>query len=186
MAYRADGTRQAWDDGTCRPFGPDIVATLLAGVGPVADEAERTRITRFNATVVNHLFLLWFDTRSGIADTGPYPLPDGRVLLVREFTKLAQSDFCLVGRGRGLPYRNLTAALVLDGVEMRATDFGTLQDHPRGLPRAPGGVRPVHHRHRRRLAAAGGPRRARRSGDDDPHGAGPPLPGHRRHDRATR
>ena len=129
-AYRADGTRQAWDDGTCRPFGADVVATLLAGVVPVTDEVERTRITRFNATVVNHLFLMWFDTRSGIADTGPYPLPDGRVLLVREFTKLARSDFPWSGVAAELPYRSLTAALVLDGVEMRATDFGSCKTTP--------------------------------------------------------
>ena len=129
-AYRGDGTRQAWDDGTCRTFGADVVDTLLAGVVPVTDEAERTRITRFNATVVNHLFLMWFDTRSGIADTGPYPLPDGRVLLVREFTKLAQSDFAWSGVAAELPYRTLTAALVLDGVEMLATDFGSCTTTP--------------------------------------------------------
>ncbi len=129
-AYRADGTRQVWDDGRCRPFDREVIERLLAGVVPVADEAERTRLTRFNATVVNHLFLMWFDTRSGIADTGPYALPDGRVLLVREFTKLAQSDFSWSGVAAELPYRSLTAALVLDGVEIQATDFGSCKTTP--------------------------------------------------------
>ena len=129
-AYRADGTLQAWDDGKCRPFGADVIDALLAGVVPIGDEAERARLTRFNATVVNHLFLMWFDTRSGIADTGPYPLPDGRVLLVREFTKLAQSDFAWSGVAAELPYRSLTAALVLDGVGMQATDFGSCKTTP--------------------------------------------------------
>ena len=130
LAYRGDGHRQAWDTGTCRPFGEDVRATLLDGVVPVTDPDERQRLTRFNATLVNHLFLLWFDTRSGIADTGPYPLPDGRVLLVREFTKLAQSDFWWSGVAADIPYRTLTAALVLDGVEIQATDFGSSNTTP--------------------------------------------------------
>ena len=130
LAYRGDGTRQAWDDGTCRPFGAEVVDALMAGVVPVTDEAERARLIRFNATVVNHLFLMWFDTRSGIADTGPYPLGGGRTLLVREFTKLARSDFPWSEVAAGLPYRSLTAALVLEGVEMRATDFGSCNTTP--------------------------------------------------------
>jgi len=129
-AYRGDGHRQAWDTGTCRPFGDDVLATLLAGVVPVEDPDERLRLSRFNATLVNHLFLLWFDTRSGIADTGPYPLPDGRVLLVREFTKLAQSDFWWSTVAADIPYRSLTAALVLDGVDVQATDFGSSNTTP--------------------------------------------------------
>jgi hypothetical protein len=130
LAYRGDGTRQAWDSGICRPFGDEVLTTLLAGVVPVTDPDERLRLTRFNATLVNHLFLLWFDTRSGIADTGPYPLPDGRVLLVREFTKLAESDFSWSGVAADIPYRSLTAALVLDGVEIQATDFGSSNTTP--------------------------------------------------------
>jgi hypothetical protein len=130
LAYRGDGTRQAWDSGICRPFGDDVLATLMAGVVPVTDPDERLRLTRFNATLVNHLFLLWFDTRSGIADTGPYPLPDGRVLLVREFTKLAESDFSWSGVAADIPYRSLTAALVLDDVAVQATDFGSTNTTP--------------------------------------------------------
>jgi hypothetical protein len=130
LAYRGDGTLQAWDTGSCRPFGDDVMATLLAGVVEVADPGERLRLSRFNATLVNHLFLLWFDTRSGIADTGPYPLPEGRVLLVREFTKLAQSDFWWSGVAADIPYRTLTAVLVLDGVDVEATDFGSSNTTP--------------------------------------------------------
>ncbi|MEI7593607.1 MAG: hypothetical protein WCK41_10345 [Actinomycetes bacterium] len=129
-AYRGDGTLQAWDTGSCRPFGDDVIKSLLAGVTPVSDPDERLRVTRFNATLINHLFLLWFDTRSGIADTGPYPLPDGRVLLVREFTKLAESDFWWSGVAADIPYRSLTAAMVLDDVEIQATDFGSINTTP--------------------------------------------------------
>ncbi len=34
LAYRADGTRQAWDDGACRPFGADVIADVAGGRGP--------------------------------------------------------------------------------------------------------------------------------------------------------
>ena len=67
--------------------------TAGAGAAPVTDDQERARIKRFNATVVNYLFLLYFDTRVGTADAGPYPLPGGRTLLVRDFHQLGPSDF---------------------------------------------------------------------------------------------
>jgi hypothetical protein len=130
LAYRGDGTRQAWDTSTCRPYGPDIVESLLAGVTAVDDPDQRRQLSRLNATLVNHLFLMWFDTRAGIADTGPYELGDGRVLLVRDFAKLARSDFWWSDVAADVPYERLTAALVLDGVQVQATDFGSCNTTP--------------------------------------------------------
>ena len=51
------------------------------------------RRRRLNALLTSYLFLLWFDTRSGYQDTGPYPLDDGRVLLLRAFNRLGVSHF---------------------------------------------------------------------------------------------
>jgi hypothetical protein len=128
--FRADGTRQAADaDGVVRPYDDDIIETLLAGVEPVAGEA-RDRIRRFNATLVNDLFLLYFDTRVGSGDTGPYALPDGRTLLVRDFYRMSETDYWWSDVARDVPYQNLTAALVLDDVELRITDFGTANTTP--------------------------------------------------------
>ncbi|MEY2453617.1 MAG: hypothetical protein QOD92_3191 [Acidimicrobiaceae bacterium] len=132
-AYRGnDGTRQAWDTGTATPYDDVIVADLLAGATAVGDPEERTRIKRFNATLVNHLFLMYFDTRAGYGDTGPYAVP-GRPtqrLLVRDFYRLSKSDFSWSDVAAGVPYRNLTAALVLDNVEFTVTDFGTSNHQP--------------------------------------------------------
>ena len=92
--YRGDGEAFAWDAGfVLRPYGDDVLDVLVAGTSPVDHAADRVRIKRFNATVINYLFLLYFDTRVGTGDTGPYPLPDGRVLLVRDFYRLGESDF---------------------------------------------------------------------------------------------
>ncbi len=131
LAYRhGDGTRQAWDAGdVVRPFGADVLGELLAGVAPVDDDTRRV-IKRLNATIVNYLFLSWFDTRVGTADSGPYPLPDGRTLLVREWHRLADSDFWWTGPAAGVPYRELTAALVLEGVDVKVTDFGSAFTEP--------------------------------------------------------
>jgi hypothetical protein len=128
--FRGDGTRQAWDTGTVAIYDEAIVEQLRAGVTPVGDD-DRLRITRFNATLIAYLFLLYFDTRVGAGDSGPYPLPDGRVLLARDYYQLAESDFWWTDVAAAVPYRNLTAALVLDGVHIdRITDFGTTYTTP--------------------------------------------------------
>jgi hypothetical protein len=126
LAYRGDGYRQAWDAGfVARPYGPAVIDELLSGMVGVADAGERARIKRFNATLVAYLFLLYFDTRVGTGDTGPYPLPDGRVLLVRDYYRLGQSDFWWSEVAKDVPYHHLTAALVLDGVDVKVNDWGT-------------------------------------------------------------
>lgn len=157
LSFRGgDGTRHAADTSTVTPYSTSIIEQLLAGVTPV-DDSSRAEIRSFNATLVAWLFLLYFDTRVGHGDTGPYPLPDGRVLLVRDFYELAESDFWWSDVARDVPYRNLTAALVLDGVTVdRVTDFGTSYTTPEdfveglvgfglyttdGMP--PGELRPV-------------------------------------------
>ena len=128
--FRGDGTRQAADaGGAVRPYGDGVLATLLGGATPVDDE-RRATVKRFNATLINYLFLLYFDTRVGSGDTGPYELPDGRTLIVRDYYRLGQSDFWWSDVAADVPYQNLTAALVLDDVDVRITDFGTANTTP--------------------------------------------------------
>ena len=126
-AFRADGNTQAWDaDLVNAPYGEEVIQALLDGVEPVATADETVATRRANAALTSFLFLLYFDTRAGYQDSGPYPLPDGRVLLVRDFSEFGVSHFpwsreiCA-----DLPYSNLTAALVLDGVDVKVNDWGT-------------------------------------------------------------
>jgi hypothetical protein len=129
-AYRVDGTLQAWDAGlSLRPYDDGIVDELLAGAAPTDDD-RRAAVKKLNATLVAYLFLLYFDTRVGVGDSGPYPLPDGRTLLVRDYYQLGPSDFAWSSVAAGVPYRNLTAALVLDGVDVRVNDWGTSLTQP--------------------------------------------------------
>jgi hypothetical protein len=132
-AYRGgDGTRQAWDTGSATPYDDRIVSVLLAGAADVADPEARRRVSRFSATLVNFLFLLYFDTRAGYGDTGPYEVPGhpGRSLLVRDFYRLGLSDFWWSDVCRHIPFHNLTAAYVLEGGSFTVTDFGTSNHTP--------------------------------------------------------
>jgi len=129
-AYRADGTLQAWDAGlSSHPYGDEVVSELVAGTSPT-DEAGRSAIKKLNATLVAYLFLMYFDTRVGAGDSGPYRLDDGRTLLIRDYYQLGQSDFAWSSVAAGVPYQNLTAALVLEGVDVRVNDWGTSLTEP--------------------------------------------------------
>ncbi len=132
IAYRGDGTRQAWDTGSATPYDDATVATLLSGVTPIVDDDHRSSVQRFSATLVNHLFLMYFDTRAGYGDTGPYGVPDqpGRTMIVRDLYRLAEGDFPWSSVAKQVPYHHLTAALVLEGVDSTITDFGTSNHTP--------------------------------------------------------
>jgi hypothetical protein len=129
-AYHGDGHVQAHDTaGVVTPFAAHV-DEIVAHCEPVSD-GERGSISRLNALLTSYLFLMWFDTRSGYQDTGPYLLPDGRVLLLRAMHKVAVSDFAWSSAvAAGVPYNDMLAAFVLDGVRLRVTDFGTSLTEP--------------------------------------------------------
>ena len=130
-AFRAgDGHLQAWDaGGSVTPYAA-FVDEILATTRPLDDDARR-RTTRLNATLTSYLFLLYFDTRAGYQDTGPYLLPDGRVLLLRAFSKFGPSDFSWSTEiAAEIPYTTVLAAFVLRDVGVTITDFGTSVTDP--------------------------------------------------------
>ncbi len=130
-AFRGDGHYQALDAGmTCTPYEADVVEQLDDECS-VVDAHDWPSVKKLNATLTSYLFLLYFDTRSGMVDTGPYDLANGRVLLVRDFSKMGESDFWWSREiASGLPYQNLTAAFVLDGVHVNVNDWGTSVTEP--------------------------------------------------------
>jgi hypothetical protein len=129
-AFRADGQLQAHDAGGVVVPYADRVAEIAAACTPV-DGDRHTLVTRVNALLCSYLFLLYFDTRAGYQDTGPYLLPDGRALLLRSFNKFGVSDFAWSTSIAGeLPYSTVVAAFVLCGVELQVTDFGTSVTSP--------------------------------------------------------
>jgi len=131
-AYRFDdGTHQAADaHGAATPYRA-WVDEIVAACEPVTDPEHRASISRLNALLTSYLFLLWFDTRSGFQDTGPYPLPDGRVLLLRAYNRLGVSHFPWSAEvSAAMPNREVLGAFVLRDAQLRVTDFGTSVTQP--------------------------------------------------------
>lgn len=57
---------------------------FAADAQPLGDGERRTLFTSFNASTEVLGFLLHFDNRSGLNDSGPYDLGDGRFMIVRD------------------------------------------------------------------------------------------------------
>lgn len=130
-AYRFDdGTHQAADaNRTATPFRARV-DEIVAQCEPVADDA-RAGISRLNALLTSYLFLLWFDTRSGYQDTGPYDLGDGRQLLLRVYNRLGPSHFAWSAEvSAGMPNHQVLGAFVLRDTKLQTTDFGTSVTKP--------------------------------------------------------
>jgi hypothetical protein len=131
-AYRFDdGTHQASDaNGAATPYRA-YVDEVAAACESVGDREQRAAVSRLNALLTSYLFLLWFDTRSGYQDTGPYPLPDGRTLLLRAYNRLGVSHFPWSAEvSAGLPHEEVLGAFVLRDARLRVTDFGTSVTRP--------------------------------------------------------
>jgi len=131
-AYRFDdGTYQASDaPGVATPYRA-YVDDIVAACEPVGDDAQRTSISRLNALLTSYLFLLWFDTRSGYQDTGPYELPDGRAVLLRAYNRLGVSHFPWSAEvSAAMPRQEMLGAFVLRDTKFHVTDFGTSVTDP--------------------------------------------------------
>jgi hypothetical protein len=131
-AYRFDdGTYQASDaPGVATPYRA-YLEEIVAACEPIADDGQRASVSRLNALLTSYLFLLWFDTRSGYQDTGPYALPDGRVVLLRAYNRLGVSHFPWSAEvSAAMPQREVLGAFVLRDANLRVTDFGTSVTDP--------------------------------------------------------
>jgi hypothetical protein len=130
-AYRfGDGTHQAADaNRVATPYRGYVDDAVRACI-PLTDD-DRARVSRLNALLTSYLFLLWFDTRSGYQDTGPYEVGDGRVLLLRRYNRLGVSHFPWSAEvSDAMPYNEVLGAFVLRDVALQTTDFGTSVTKP--------------------------------------------------------
>ena len=96
-----------------------------------------------------YLFLLYFDTRAGYGDTGPYPCPTtAGSLLVRDFYRLGQSDFRWSSVAKDVPYHAPHRRARARRRRLHDHRLRHVETTPRGLPRPPRRLRAVHHRRR--------------------------------------
>jgi hypothetical protein len=69
----------------CCIHEPDVVKKLVSQLEPLeAGSPNHELFVRFNAAAELLSFLDHYDCRLGLGDTGPYPLPDGRLLVIRD------------------------------------------------------------------------------------------------------
>lgn len=96
----------------------------------VEDDQQRGFCQKFNASTELFGFLLMFDTRSGTNTSGPYRLPDGSTMLVRDHF-LAEPLYPWMDVTDGLPYC-VTQVMIFDDTApaFRVTDIGTTFTEP--------------------------------------------------------
>jgi hypothetical protein len=103
-----------------------IVNRLLADEQSLADPSRLKAFRRFNATTELLGYLLHYDCRFGVQDSGPYPVPGGAFMIVRDHW-LNETAYPWSGPTDGLPYC-VTEAMVFDPhepVDVRINDLGT-------------------------------------------------------------
>lgn len=144
----------------------DVLQPLLAAAQPFEDAEERDAFRKFNATTELFGFLMHYDTRLGMGDTGPYPLPNGGFALIRDHF-LNETGFPWSEIGEGLP-NAVTEVLTFkpDPIQLTINDIGTTftkpQDYLKSLDSVAvfardtidtpmSAIRPVGHEERERI-----------------------------------
>jgi hypothetical protein len=109
---------------------PDVLSQLTAQLQPLDDPARMAAFRQFNARTELFGFMLHYDCRAGMADTGPYPLPDGRFAIVRDHF-LNETAYPWSGIAEGLPYA-VTQVMVFpaDQVQVTVNDIQTTFSQP--------------------------------------------------------
>jgi hypothetical protein len=129
----------------CRIHEQSLIDQLMGQTSDFEEGSpEFLTFTNFNATAELLAFFDHYDCRLGLGDTGPYPLPDGRLLIIRDLFVNEEiyhwSDVC-----DGLPYC-YTLAVILDPAkidlqEIRVNDISTTFTQPKNyIPGISGGA----------------------------------------------
>ncbi|MET0829792.1 MAG: hypothetical protein ABWY26_09745, partial [Microbacterium sp.] len=133
--------RGLWDDnGHMMTAGRGYAAPILSSElqtkfwderTVINDPEQRKEFQRFNGGTGITSFLLHFDNRCGVADSGPYPLPDGGWMLVRDHI-VNEKEYPWSAPVADLPYA-ITIAMFFDGsipIEKSLVDIGTMFTEP--------------------------------------------------------
>ncbi|WP_249354327.1 hypothetical protein [Rhodococcus sp. USK13] len=103
----------------------DVLDPLVAAAVSVEDPEHRAVFRRFNAATELFGFMLHYDNRLGMGDTGPYPLPGGGFALVRDHF-LHEPAYPWADVAEGMPYA-VTEVMVFrdDTIDVTINDIGT-------------------------------------------------------------
>lgn len=100
-------------------LAPDFLQQLVDQVVELDDPEKLKAFRQFNARTELFGFMLHYDCRAGMADTGPYPLPGGRFAIVRDHF-LNETAYPWAGVAEGLPYC-VTQVMVFPADKVSAT-----------------------------------------------------------------
>ena len=134
LAHRGDGTLDYKDAGfTNRYLPPPVVQELVEGASTMDGDAVKL-LKRLNATASGYTFLYFCESRVGTCDSGPYPLGDGRQVIVRDFLSLGPSawDYPWAADLKP-PFQGITMALTFDPAAFsyfEINDWGTTFTEP--------------------------------------------------------
>jgi hypothetical protein len=129
IAMRTDGVLWNMDaepPDSSHVVGDELMAEILGHLVE-ADAATKSAIRKFGARLTAYAFLENCDARTAVCDTGPYVLPDGSFLALRETCADGEGDFpWLDGIRETLPYHHFVIAHRLPGaVKMDNNVWGT-------------------------------------------------------------
>jgi hypothetical protein len=107
---------------------PGLVSQLLTDETRLDDPDQRSAFKKFNAATELFGFLMHYDCRAGLCDSGPYPVPgDERGFMIVRDHQLHEPAFPWGHMGKGLPW-SVTQAMVFrptERVEVKINDIST-------------------------------------------------------------
>ena len=103
----------------CQIHEKDVIANLVSQVEHFEPGSEaHDSFVRFNAAAELLSFLDHYDCRLGLGDTGPYQLPDGKIMIIRDlFTNEEAYDWSDVCDHENVPHC-YTICIVIDPKKM--------------------------------------------------------------------
>ncbi|WP_226351415.1 hypothetical protein [Pseudonocardia sp. ICBG601] len=121
----------------CRIHEQDFLDQLVGQIETLEPGSPKHgSFTQFNAATELLAFLHHYDNRLGLGDTGPYELPDGNLLILRDlFVNEEIYHWSDVSEDAGLPY-SYTLAMIIDPEKMgleeiRVNDISTTFTRPK-------------------------------------------------------
>ncbi len=121
----------------CQIHEPSLIDRLSSQVDPLeSGSPDHDLVVKFNAAAELLAFLDHYDCRLGLGDTGPYPLPNGNIMIIRDlFTNEEAFEWSDVCDHENVPHC-YTIVLEIDPREMkldeiRVNDISTTFTRPK-------------------------------------------------------
>ncbi len=128
---RNDGHEFASEAGDISLTHDERVLQVFEADAFEVDDDLRASATRFLAVASQYSFLVFCESRVGMASSGPYSLGGQRLMHTRDFCNLSESGLPWMDEiGLSIPFNNLTAVVITDHTRVEITDFASAYTTP--------------------------------------------------------